>query len=193
MGIQRNSDIGAKSLNMGDTHTFDGLFRAYFAPLCHFAENFVASDDEAKDLVEDLFVKLWKKQQVFDNAQHAQAYLYRCARNACLNYLKHGQRLTLKHEILIADTDTIEEDYLTQMIRSEVWGEIYRAIENLPSQCSKVITMSYIDGNSNEEIADALNLSLQTVKNHKVRGLHILKDALPGNLLMLFILHDFLM
>ncbi len=176
---------------MGDAHVFDGLFRAYFAPLCHFTANILESDDDAKDLIEDLFLKLWQRNQTFENTQHAQAYLYRSARNACLNSLKQGLRLTLKHEILIADTDTIEEDYLTQMIRSEVWGEIYRAIENLPSQCSKIITMSYIDGNSNEEIADALNLSLQTVKNHKVRGLHMLRDVLHGNLIMLLILHNF--
>src|SRR6185312_80999 len=154
-------------LNMGDPSTFDGLFRAYFASLCHFTADFLESDVDAKDVVEDLFVKLWQRKQCFENTQHAQAYLYRCVRNACLNYLKHGRRVSLKHEILIADTGEIEEDYLTQMIRSEVFGEIYRAIENLPSQCSKVITMSYIDGNSNAEIADMLNLSLQTVKNHK--------------------------
>lgn len=176
---------------MGDTHTFDGVFRVYFPALCHFAEHFVAPD-EAKDLIEDLFVKLWEKRQVFENTQHAQAFLYRCARNACLNYLKQGQRLSQKQDILIADAELVEEDYLSQMIRSEVWAEIYRAIENLPSQCSKVITMSYIHGNNNEEIAEALNLSVQTVKNHKVRGLHILKDAIPGNLLMLLILHHFL-
>jgi RNA polymerase sigma-70 factor (family 1) len=179
-------------LSMGDPPTFDGLFRAYFAPLRHFTADFLESDDDAKDVVEDLFVKLWQRKQCFENTQHAQAYLYRCARNACLNYLKHGRRVSLKYEILIADTGEIEEDYLTQMIRAEVWGEIYRAIENLPSQCSKVITMSYIDGNSNAEIADMLNLSLQTVKNHKVRGLHILKDILPGNLFMLLVMHSLL-
>lgn len=192
MVAQDGPGVGSTELNMGDPPIFDELFRAYFPTLCHFAENFIASEDEAKDLIEDLFVKLWERRQVFENTQHAQAYLYRSVRNACLNYLKHGQRLSLKHDILIADTDTVEEDYLTQMIRSEVWGEIYRAIENLPSQCRKVIAMSYIDGKNNEEIAVALDLSVQTVKNHKVRGLHILKDALPGNLLMLLVLHNFL-
>lgn len=192
MNSKRASEL-TEALDIGNTETFDNLFRSYYAPLCHFAANFLQSDDEAKDIVEDLFLKLWQKQQFFDNAQHAQAYLYRCTRNACLNFLKQGQRSTKRYNVLIADTtDTMEEDCLVAMIRSEVWGEIYRAIEKLPSQCNKVITMSFIDGNSNEEIADALNLSVQTVKNHKVRGLHILRDTLSDNLLLLLILHSFI-
>lgn len=178
-------------LSMGHTQTFDELFRAYYSPLCYFATNFLESEDDAKDLIEDLFLKLWQRQQAFENHQHAQGFLYRSARNACLNFLKQGQKTAVKHGILMAEPDAIEEDYLMQMIRSEVWGEIYRAIEKLPLQCHKVITMSFIDGHTNEEIARALDLSVQTVKNHKVRGLRILKDTLPGSLLVLLILHSF--
>src|ERR1700744_1802969 len=116
--------IQTSSLNMGNTQTFDELFRAYHAPLCYFATTFVNSDEDAQDLVEDMFLKMWQKAQHFENIQHAQAFLYRSARNACLNYLKHGKRAGLKYEILTAEAEQFEEDYLVRMIRSEVWGEI---------------------------------------------------------------------
>ncbi len=191
MAAHRISGIELSSLNIGQTETFDLIFRSYYAPLCHFAAHFLQSEEEAQDIIEDLFIKLWQKNQVFENPKHAQAFLYRSAQNACLNFLKHNQRTTIAQEALITDTDWTEEDYLSQMIRSEVWGEIYRAIEGLPAQCSKVIVMSYIDGKSNSEIAEELDLSVQTVKNHKARGLSLLRTLLPGNLLMLLILHSY--
>ncbi|MBS1528664.1 MAG: RNA polymerase sigma-70 factor [Bacteroidetes bacterium] len=192
MTVNTTDQTGGQPLNMGHDEIFDDLYRAYFAPLCFFATNIICNDDDAKDLVEDVFLKLWQRKQRFENAAHAQAYLYRCVRNSCINLLRHGKRKTAKLDLLIAETEDFQEAYLEEMIRAEVGGELYRAIENLPSQCSKVITMSFIDGSSNEEIARALNLSVQTVKNHKVRGMHILKDTLPGSLFVLLLLHPFI-
>ena len=77
MDVQDSAGINTVSLNLGDTQIFDDVFRAYYAPLCHFASNFLKSDDDAKDLIEDLFLKLWQRKQSFENTQHAQSYLYR--------------------------------------------------------------------------------------------------------------------
>lgn len=179
-------------VNMADTTAFDSLFRVYYAPLCHFAEHNLPTNLDAEDVIEDLFFKLWERHQVLESPAHARALLYRSARNACLNFMKHGKVAERGEQLLVSELEQMEEDHLQQMIRSEVWGEIYRAIENLPSQCSKVITMSYIEGKTNSEIAGELNLSGQTVKNYKQRGLRILKDNLPGNLFVLLLLYKYM-
>ncbi|MNR35643.1 RNA polymerase sigma factor [compost metagenome] len=64
------------------------------------------------------------------------------------------------------------------MIRTEVWAEIYREINKLPVQCSKVISLSFVEGLKNDEIAQELDISIQTVKNQKSMGVKLLKQKL---------------
>jgi len=171
-------------LNMGEEAGFERIFLLYHAPLRYFCERIINEGDACEDLVSQLFLTLWQKQIQFETAEHAQAYLYRSAKNACLNYLRSEQRAKAKDEAALSLQPEIFEDYLQAFIRTEVWAELYRAIESLPSQCSKVIKMSYLEGLSNQEIADSLELTIQTVKNHKLRGLGLLKDRLPDSLLV---------
>ena len=180
------------SLNMRDRAVFNDLFRAYYAPLCFFAGRIIENPDDAGDIVEDLFVKLWDRQQTFTDTLHAQSFFYRSIRNACLNYIKHGRVVRITHEMLLHTTEVIEHDHMSDMIRAEVWGELYRAIENLPLQCKKVISMSFLEGMTTDEIAAKLDLSPQTVRNTKMRGLRALKDSLPEHLLSLLIFYSFL-
>jgi len=172
-------------IQMGDTAAFERIFLLYHAPLRYYCEQLTGEDEASEDLVSQLFLNLWKKQVVFESTEHAQAYLYRSAKNTCLNYIRNEKKAVEKKEAIIAETTEAESDYLSAFIKAEVWAELYRAIESLPSQCCKVITMSYLDGMSNQEIADELDLSLQTVKNYKLRGLGILKEKLPESLFII--------
>jgi len=79
------------------------------------------------------------------------------------------------------------ENYNTDQIKSEVYGELYRAINNLPSQCRTIISLSYIEGLNNKEIADQLGLSEQSVKNTKVRAIKILKQELPFKIVVILL------
>jgi RNA polymerase sigma-70 factor (family 1) len=175
-------------LEMGTGNSFDQVFKTYYAPLCFYCEQLTGTD--AQDLVAELFMAIWQRNTTFENQNHVKAYLYRSAKNACLNLLGRSSKILEKEQEIASHLIEEEEDQLQAMIRSEVWGEIYRAIESLPSQCSKVIAMSYIDGKSNQEIADEMELSMQTVKNYKQRGLHLLKDKLPENLFVLLMVHQ---
>jgi len=180
----QHGDEGLFPLNMGEEAAFEHTFKAYHAPLRYYCEQLTGADDASEDIVSHLFLKLWQKQVVFESSEHTQAFLYRAAKNACLDYIRNERRAAEKKDILALDPGETPEDYLHAFIKTEVWAELYRAIESLPSQCCKVITMSYLEGLTNQEIADEMDLSLQTVKNYKIRGLGLLKDRLPDGLLM---------
>jgi len=179
-------------INIGDRNNFNSIFHQYYKALCYFAERITESHNDAEDIVEELFVKLWNKQQHFESEQHLKAFLYRSTKNACLDFLKLSERANNRHTLFFMDNDQWEESYLNEIIRAEVMREIYRAIENLPKQCSKIITMSYVDGKTNQEIAQELNLSVQTIKNQKGRGLAILKGLLPLDKYQLLLLVPYL-
>lgn len=170
---------------MGNPASFDTAFKSYFHPLRFYATKFVPKDD-AEDLVENLFLKLWNKKQVFDSPAHLQAFLYHAIRNACLDFIKLSK--WDKTDVIADDLLIADGGHLRYMIEAEAIAEIYRAINELPPQCSKVIRMGYLEGLKNAEISEKLGLSSQTVKNYKMRGLNILKKKLSDGTLILFIM-----
>ncbi|RWU07447.1 RNA polymerase sigma factor [Pedobacter chitinilyticus] len=171
---------------LGKEMGFELAYRSYHQPLRFFATRYV-SEEDAQDLIENIFVRLWHKNQVFDSPSHLQAFLYRAAYNACLSHIKAVKNAENRHHLVGSNTPEAEESFMQTMIRAEVLAEIYRAINSLPLQCAKVITLSFVDGLSNKEIAQQLDLTEQTVKNHKVRGLKILRDQLSGDAMVLLL------
>lgn len=178
-------------INMGEETAFDLAYRTYHQPLRFFSAKFVG-DEDAEDVVENLFLKLWHKQQEIKSREHLQAFLYHSIRNACLNHIKVSKNTERRYEIFGQENPDVEESHIKEMIRAEVLAEVYRAINRLPSQCSKVISMSYIDGLSNKEIAEKMELPEQVVKNYKQRGLKILKGNLSGTAMITLMVMPFL-
>lgn len=76
------------------------------------------------------------------------------------------------------------------MIRSEVLGEIYRALSTLPPQCQRISKMSFLDGMKNLEIAQELNISVNTVKTQKQRALQLLRLKINPELFLLLFLQQ---
>ncbi len=169
---------------MGEPAAFERIFLLYHAPLRYYCEQLTGADEASEDMVSQLFLNLWQRQVVFESTEHAQAYLYRSAKNTCLNFIRDEKRVAEKKEAMVPEAEGTTDDYLSVFIKAEVWAELYRAIESLPTQCCKVITMSYLENMSNQEIAEEMGLSLQTVKNYKLRGLAMLRDKLPDSILI---------
>jgi RNA polymerase sigma-70 factor (ECF subfamily) len=179
-------------INMGEETAFDRLFYLYHAPLRYYCKQLTGASEESEDIVNHLFLTLWTKQSQFESTEHAQAYLYRSAKNACLNFIREEKKAVEKKEVIGLEATEISADYLDVIIKTEIWAELYRAVESLPSQCCKVITMSYLEGMANHEIADEMGLSIQVVKNYKLRGIGLLRDRLPNKLLIFLLSITFL-
>lgn len=169
-------------LNMGEAPAFDQVFRMYYARLCDFVERYLKNKADAEEAIEKMFVNLWNKKTVFEDDNHIRAFLYRAAYNSSLNVLRTSQRQSRREKAFSLKTELTEESYLHNLLRSELIGIIYQEIEKLPEHYARVIKMSYREGLKNEEIAQVLGLSLQTVKNYKTKGLLILKTRMPYSL-----------
>lgn len=176
-----------EAINLSERKVFELTYQSYYHPLRFYATKYIGSD--AEDIIENLFIKLWHKQHEFESPLHLKAFLYRATRNACLNHIKSNKRQVLFSEELAEDIPIDEQDHLNLIIQAEIRAEIYRAVYQLPAQCSKVIAMSFLENFSNAEIASELNLSEQTVKNLKVMGLKLLKAKLSGRAFTLLVLH----
>jgi RNA polymerase sigma-70 factor (ECF subfamily) len=119
--------------------------------------------------------------------QNVKAFLYITTKNACLNFIKQSERNTKQQSELTYIHSQKEDHVLSHIIRAEVLREVHAAIETLPPQCRKIVRMSFVEGLKNQEIADRLNLSINTVKNHKMRAVSLLKIKLLSSSLTAFL------
>ena len=162
------------------SHIFESLFNKHYQTLCSFAYGFVKNEQAAEDIVQDRFIKLWQQEIEFTHTQQVKSWLYTAVRNASLDWLRQQQRLQNKYNghayLQNMETETFK---LQQMIRAEVLEEIYTVIDTLPPACHKVFTMFYLEGKNLRKIAEELNLSINTIKSHKAKGLAILRQKLP--------------
>ncbi|WP_316840423.1 RNA polymerase sigma-70 factor [Pedobacter gandavensis] len=191
-----NQDLELQSpipIDLGNKEEFTSIYNLYYEPLCFFAERYVRDADQAEDIIAGLFSRLWQQSTAFNDAEHLKAYLYRAAANACYTHAKSLENLKAREDHYAIENDPIENTFFNNMIKAGIWAEIYRAIDKLPSQCAQVIKMSFVEDLKNPEIADKLGISLQTVKNHKHRGLSILRGTVSKDAFYFLLLYAYLL
>lgn len=162
-------------LHSGDEMVFKEIFKQYYLPVRSFAWRFVKDNDIAEDIVQDVFLQVWEKRLTFNVLAEIKSYLYTSIRNACLDYLKH-ERVKQKHEtqILVSMLHEEEQEYI---LEEEVDSLIYKAIGTLPRQAQKIVIMT-MNGDSNLEIAQKLNITVNTVKSTKLKAYRVLRKRL---------------
>ena len=176
--------------------TYKALFRRYYPSLIFYATRLVG-EEEAEDVVQDVFVELWKRKDHIEIGDQIQAFLYRAVYTRALNVLKHrsveeGYCVAME-EINQRRAEFYQPDN-NEVIRriedKELRKEIHDAINELPDKCKEVFKLSYLHDMKNKEIADILGVSLRTVEAHMYKALKFLRNRL-GHLwfiLLLFLL-----
>lgn len=157
---------------------FRELFDRYYTPLTLFAIRFLADEDAASDVAQNVFVTLYEHRRE-GPPRNIRSFLYTSVRNACLNVLKH-ERVKRQYEGEAALTaDEMATDAADSLIEeSEAQAKIAAALAKLPEQCRKIFTMNRFDGLSNQEIADLLSISKRTVETQISNALKTLRRIL---------------
>ncbi len=159
--------------------SFKTSFEAYYPSLCLFANRIINNEEAAADITEDVFIKLWEKQSNFSNYKNIKAVLYIAVKNACLNYIQQQKRNTAKQHAFAYFTQHESEDFiLNEIVRSEVLREVYAALQQLPPEQRRVMHLLFKEGLDSKQVAAELNISIHTVKKHKLNGIKALKKKL---------------
>lgn len=168
-----------EEFRMGKTKAFEQVFVRHHGAICYFAHQFVKDEEDAKDLVSEVFIKLWSLREDFANLRSIKAFLYVSARNACLNYLRRSKMIVgHKQTTLVELSKEEQKDVVTKNIfEAEVIREVYEAIEALPRQPRKIVKLS-LQGLNTDDIATMMNISPQTVRNVRVKAAQALKKQL---------------
>jgi RNA polymerase sigma-70 factor (ECF subfamily) len=159
---------------------FEILFREYYVRLCGFANKFISSSTESEEIVQEVFLNIWKKRGQYKLNDEIRPYLFKSVQNLCFNFLEH-KKLTDKYysiiEIVYKDHT---EDYNTyeSVLYTEFENKASAAINSLPVQCRKIFQMSREDGLKYSEIAEKLGISVKTVETQMSRALSKLRTEL---------------
>lgn len=165
------------------------LFKKYYARLCHFAWQMLGDSAMAEDVVQDAFTFFLERQHLIANNDTAiKKYLFTSIRNACYNVSRTAG--IEERYFRLNPAITIEESpVINNIIRSEVMNEVHSIITAMPKGCQKIFRLGYLEGWSNSKIAEELQVSVNTVKTQKQRGLKMLRSKLNPEFFGLFMLY----
>lgn len=164
------------------------LIEIYFPVLRKYAYKIINNEAEAEDVITESFIKIWERREAFSTFSELKAFLYVTVKNTCLNLLRHHQREKVRHIYFHQEENTSSLD---EFIYEEMLAEIRKSIAKLPIKMQKVFILSYFNKLTNEQIADYLNLSNQTVRNQKAKALKALREVFKNKkiLWLLFLVH----
>lgn len=187
---EREIEVAEMFLKHRRIGEYKALYNFYYKSLCFFAYGYLKDHQEAEDAVQETFIRIWEGKSDIQQAEKLGGYLYATVRNYCLNFLRQRktQAVFQAHELAQVDT-TWEEDESLRMIKSEVYREIMQTIEKLPPKMQEVFKLSYLSQLREEEIAQRLSISVNSVKTHKQRAKKILREDLKQLFALILIFH----
>lgn len=187
--MQETRDIQERllleELAQGNQEAFQKIFERYYAKILCFISGIIKSDDEAEDLCQEVFVKIWINRANFVDVRNLGVYLYVLSRNLTYNYLESK----LTSQIRMEEQPFNEEDShspLDDLVAKDMQLLIDMVVESMPSQRKIIYKLSREEGLSNAEIAEKLQISKKTVENHLTLALRELRNALLTCLFLYF-------
>ena len=169
--------------------TFEQLFNKHFRELHAYAFSIVKDWDNAEEIVQGLFLKLWEKNEWAHIQTSIKSYLYKSVYHDSLNYLRR-QNIHLRYQNSTAySMKTYINDTAGKLKLSELEQHLQLALNKLPEKCRAIFYLSRFEELKYQEIADQLAISIKTVETHMGKALRILriemKEFLPIIILML--------
>ena len=142
----------------------ESLFKTHYVQMYHLALSLLFDEAESKDVVSEVFASLLRGSAIV-RADNAQAFLLASVRHRCLNVLQHKQVQERFARLLMEDSETLEsKDTAEEQMQMK---EMMRYLQNsLPPMSLKIFRLRYLQEMTCQEVAEALNVSRQTVHTH---------------------------
>ena len=174
-----------------DVHAYEILFKEYYKFLCSYAFGLTKDRNAAEEIVEDFFVELWNNRQKIHINTSVRSYFVGSIHNRCLNYLQREKPKYISSDdisALIGKEGTAGDYLITPPLPSLLTGELEhaltKAIEMLPQNCREIFKLSRFSDLNYEEVAQKLDISVNTVKTQMKIALRKLREILKDYLVV---------
>ena len=153
-----------KALKEGNQLAFSIVYKTYAAQTFSLAFKYLLNKELAEDAVQNLFLKLWLKKEEIDETKPINRYLFTMLKNDLLNTLRDSKKNIYLLEDCLSMVLELEDNSQNENLKQEQMNIIQQALEQLSPQRRKDVEMKVSGKYSNQEIADKLNLSINTIK-----------------------------
>ena len=161
----------------GDRESFNKVFRHYYAPLTRFCIRFVGDGDQAAEIVQDLFVKVWTNREKLTFTSSFESYMLRSVRNSAITYInKERSHADVNERIYTDDSDSNDPSETLQSNNLE--ASYQKVLATMPEKRREVFLASRFDGLKYAEIATKMGLSQKTVEAHMSAAIKQLREGL---------------
>ena len=166
-------DILFRKMQEGDWSAFNSFFDCYAEQLFHYALGFVKHREEAEDIVQEVFIYLWTNRDKITYTGSVYAYLCRSVKNSCIDYKLHEKvEERYRQEMMITGVDDSDENDNFE----ELYDRLQSIMETLPPKCREIFILGCMESMSYKEIAEQLDISVNTVKTQMKTAYKKIKD-----------------
>ena len=181
------------AIRSGDYDAFTLLYNKYIQPLTHYGLKFMADLPAVEDCLHDVFVWLWANRHKLDMHTSVKSYLFKAVRTTMLHWLQKQNRLRglnpgdepgYLFELQLTPETRVLHNESQRQLRQQIEG----VLTSLTAKQKEVIYLRYYEGLNFEEIARNMNLSVKACYKLMGRAITILREKIPGSLVLLIIL-----
>ena len=165
-----------EQINRKSPRAFHDFFKSHYKTLVHFTMQYVKTLEDAEDIMQNVFIRLWENDIQSESYNSLQTYLYTSARNAALDFLKHKE-VEKRHADYASLQDATDADLHLKMLEEELYRTLWQLVEELPQRRKEIFKL-YIGGKRNEEIARLLGVSVETVKTAKKESVRYIRERM---------------
>jgi RNA polymerase sigma-70 factor (ECF subfamily) len=180
-----------KKLKIGDISSFDNLYQQYYKKVYLFARGILKSHEEAENIVQEVFIKIWEKHEELDEYQSFESFVFTIAYNTSISQIRKKLREKNFLEELYKRLEN-EKTMVNEADFNDLQERTKQLVEQLPERRRQVYKLSREEGLTYTEISKKLDISVNTVENHMSASLKFLRqqlgDTLVAGLFFIFFL-----
>lgn len=165
-------------IQKGDEKAFTVAYGRYNKLIYVLAYRYLQDKARAEDVVQHVFVKLWEYRRELHIGVSLKNFLFTMAKNHVLNLIRNENTALEKAYEMAQQTPEYEDDLAEKLEKREQMSLFYEALSKLPPQKKEVCLMKMREEMSNQEIAERLHISVNTVKSHYQEALKMLRKEL---------------
>lgn len=170
-----------------DKEAFTVVYHKYHHYLYSLAFRYLKDVELAEDAVQHVFVKLWDSARYIDVGINMKNYLYTMTKNFVLNQIRDNKEMiSLNYENAQIEITDESSDVVSIMEDKQLLSLLYEGIQHLPPQKKEICHLKIDENKSNQEIAEVMGISVNTVKSHYQESVKMLRDYFQKIKLLLF-------
>ena len=178
--LHEEKDILLELLN-GNENAFEKIYQLYSPRLYGKLLKLVKSESHAKEILQDVFMKLWEHRNSIDPEKSFRSYLFKITENKVYDFFRKAAR-EKNMEAQLISLSTANYNVIDEFISGdENLAKLQQAIELLPPQRQLVIRLCKLEGKSYKEVSELLGISVSTISDHIVKGTKTIREYFDKN------------